>query len=447
MSDFDMTSSSPLSMTSSPSTSGNFSIDFNFPSISVDNNVLNYVTDISDINYYFLTANFATKGTSNLYSNKTKLHYTLENLYIVGPIRDLYNENANLILSFKSINDFNADTKPSTQYLCFPLNINTNSNNENLLTGLLNSAGNKSVSAIELNDLLPENSKDYSFGHMNPSNDMLDIDIYFYPDIINVYYIPPVDNSGSVPTYRWITSDTQKQIKSTEPIPLHIFIEKQSTESFTTIWSSHTEKESMDTITGTKNTNLSQEEKIYIKCAPAGASDKMETVHHDKNHGTHHKKGKHRDSESANMSFVIMATIVIVVNILVVGLGYKTIYLLLSNFFVKNVIESKGKGRRSSPFEMLVYWVADLFPHIFPGQWGDKRSSSENLIRVFVYAFYVFLALMIMYSLQHKNMNLFHLSIYILFIYISDIFFFFIQISNMNPESYDKLRDSRLNGV
>ena len=446
MSDFQETSS-PLSVTSS-STSGNFSIDFNFPSVSINNNILNFVTDISDVDYYFLTANFGNNGTSNLYSNKTKLHYTLENLYMVGPIRNLYNENANLILSFKSINDFNADTKPSTQYICFPLNINTDSNNENLLTGLLNGAGNKSVSAIELNDLLPVNSTDYSFEHMNPSNDMLDIDIYFYSEVISVYYIPPVDNSGSVPTYKWITSDIQKQMKSTEPVPLHIFIEKQTAESFTTIWSSNFGKESMDTITGTKNTNLSQEEKIYIKCAPAGASDKMETVHHDTEHGSYNKKGKHRDSESTNMSFLIIATIVIVVNILVIGMGYKTIYVLLSNFFVKNVIESsQTKQRRSSPFEMLVYWVADLFPHLFPGQWNAKRSSSENLIRVFVYAFYTFLALMIIYSLKSKNMNLFHLSIYILFIYISDIFFFFIQISNMSPESYDKLKDSKLNGI
>jgi hypothetical protein len=182
------------------------------------------------------------------------------------------------------------------------------------------------------------------------------------------------------------------------------------------------------------NKNLSQEEKIYIQCAPAGASQKTEMVQID----------ARRKKEKYNLSFIIIASIIVVMNILIIGMGYQTIYLLLSAFFIKSVIEDGRHKRRNSPLEMFMYWMADLIPHVFEMQWnGNKRTSSENLIRVFVYGFYAFLVVMILYSIKSRNMNLLYLAIYILFIYISDIFFFFIQIRNMNADSYEALKDSK----
>ena len=237
------------------------------------------------------------------------------------------------------------------------------------------------------------------------------MDIFVFPKIVNVYFSQK---------FKWITADIQNKLRISKPISLNTLNDAQNTKK--------------KTVSGTLNKSLSKEEKIYIQCAPAGASQKTEMVQID----ARRKKEKH------NLSFIIIGSLVVVMNILIIGMGYQTIYLLLSAFFVKNVIEDGRHKRRNSPLEMFLYWIADLFPHVLEMQWnGNKRTSSENLIRVFVYGFYAFLVVMILYSIKSRNMNLLHLAIYILFIYISDIFFFFIQIRNMNAESYDALKDSK----
>jgi hypothetical protein len=378
------------------------------------------------------------------------LFYTLENLYVVGPLLNKKKENATLILSFKSINDHNSKTKPSMQYMCFPLNINRNQKNENFLTGLFNASGNKTLSAIDLSDLIPSsNNNEYTFNHLQPDNDMIDIDIYFYSNITNVYYDPSLEDKNNPKAYKWITPDIQTDLNSFEPVKLSIFmdnpIENDDKENFTTLWDWEPVRESMKTVKGTHNTNLSEEEQIYIQCAPAGASQHTEMVHSSAKGG---KGGKRK--ENNNLSFLVMGTVVIIVNILIVGLGYKMVYLVLSKFFVENVIESHGSKhadkRRGNPFEMFLYWIADIVPHFLQIQWGEgnTRTSSENLIRVFVYAFYAFLLLMTLHSLKTKNMSMFHFALFIICIYVADVFFFFIQIRNMAPEQYQTLKEEKL---
>jgi hypothetical protein len=64
---------------------------------------LNTLKEKIEQRYHYLTAELDYQsGGSNLYSKLRDLHYTLENLYIVGPLTNLTGENATLILSFKS---------------------------------------------------------------------------------------------------------------------------------------------------------------------------------------------------------------------------------------------------------------------------------------------------------------------------------------------------------
>jgi len=403
--------------------------------------------------YHYLTADLDNhSGSPHLYSHVRKLFYTLENLCIVGPLTNKNNENATLILSLKSINDHSSHSKPSMQYICFPLNINTNANNENFLTGVLNGAGSKKISAIDLSELIPSSGKnEYSFQYLHPENDMIDIDIYFYSTLTKVYYDPTLENASNPKNLKWITVDVQTDTKKFEPVKLKLFMDNpipdtdEQKESFTTLWDWGTVKEPMETVIGTQNENLSQEEQIYIQCAPAGASEKTEMVHTSAKDG---KGGKH--NETANLSFLVIGTITIITNILLVGLGYKMIYRVLSKFFVSNIIESHSSKhadkRRGNPFEMFLYWLADIIPHFLQIQWGEgnKRTSSESLIRVFVYGFYAFLLLLTLHSLKTKNMGMFHFALFVIAIYLFDVFFFFIQIRNLAPEQYQTLKEEKL---
>ena len=366
-------------------------------------------------NYYYLSANLDNQnGSSHLFTNN--MHFTLGNLYIVGNDK-MSGANATLIISYKSINDHNNESSIVILYMFIPLNINQNTNNKNVITTLLDSAYKKEplTSAIDFKPLLESSLKDgftnFSYFNYIPNSGITSMDIFVFPKIVNVYFSQK---------FKWITSEVQNKLRISKPISLNTLNDAQNTKK--------------KTVSGTLNKSLSKEEKIYIQCAPAGASKKTEMVQID----ARRKKEKH------NLSFIIIASLVVVMNILIIGMGYQTIYLLLSAFFVKNVIEDGRHKRRNSPLEMFLYWIADLFPHIVEMQWnGNKRTSSENLIRVFVYGFYAFLVVMILYSIKSRNMNLLYLAIYIIFIYISDIFFFFIQIRNMNAESYDALKDSK----
>jgi len=366
--------------------------------------------------YYYLSASLDNQnGSSHLFTND--MHFTLDNLYIVGTDK-ISGANATLIISYKSINDFNNETSIVILYMFIPLNIrNQNQNNSNVLTGLLDAAYKNQplTNSIDFNTLfnseLKEGFDDFSYFSYVPNTGITSMDIFMFPKIVDVYFSK---------NFKWITADIQQKLSISNPISLNILNTAQNTDK--------------TTVSGTLNKNIAQEEQIYIQCAPAGASEETEMVQID----AKNKKEKH------NLSFIIIASLVVVMNILIIGMGYQTIYLLLSAFFIKNVIEDGRHKRRNSPLEMFFYWIFDLFPHVVEMQWnGNKRTSTENLIRVFVYGFYAFLVVMILYSIQSRNMNLLHLAIYILFIYISDIFFFFIQIRNMNAESYDALKDSK----
>jgi len=367
--------------------------------------------------YYYLSANLDNQnGSSHLFTNN--MHFTLGNLYIVGNDK-ISGANATLILSYKSINDFNNETSIVILYMFIPLNITTKNftTNKNVITTLLDSAYKKEplTSAIDFKPLLDSSLKNgfTSFSYFNyvPNSGIISMDIFVFPNIVDVYFSQNV---------KWITASVQQKLRISKPISLNTLNDAQDTNK--------------KTVSGTLNKSLSKEEKIYIQCAPAGASQKTEMVQID----ARRKKEKH------NLSFIIIASLVVVMNILIIGMGYQTIYLLLSAFFVKSVIEDGRHKRRNSPLEMFMYWMADLIPHVFEMQWnGNKRTSTENLIRVFVYGFYAFLAVLILYSIKSRNMNLLYLAIYIVFIYISDIFFFFIQIRNMNAESYEALKDSK----
>jgi hypothetical protein len=405
--------------------------------------------------YHYLTADLDNhSGSPNLYSHIRKLFYTLENLCIVGPLSNKKTENANLILSFKSINDYNSKSKPSMQYMCFPLNINTNANNEHFLTGVLNGASNKTISAVDLSELIPSSgNNEYKFEHLHPKNDMIDIDIYFYSKVTSVYYDPSLENASNPKSLKWITPDVQSDTNKFEPVKLKFFMDNPTSnknnndDNFTTLWDWEPVKESMETIKATKNDNLSEEEQIYIQCAPAGASEQTEMVHTSAKKNSK-KGGSH--NENSNLSFLIIGTIVIIINILVVGLGYKMVYRVLSRFFIENVIESRSSKhadkRRGNPFEMFLYWLADIIPHFLQIQWGEgnKRTSSESLIRVFVYAFYAFLVLTVLYSLKTKNMSMFHFALFIIAIYVFDVFFFFIQVRNVAPDQYQTMKEEKL---
>jgi parvulin-like peptidyl-prolyl isomerase len=395
--------------------------------------------------FHYLTANLQNNnGSPNLYSFKNKLFYTLENLYIVGPFSSRKGENASLILFFKSINDYKSNKKPSTQYMCFPLNINTNSSNANFITGILNGAGNKTVTAIDLKELLPQNTNQYSFQHLTPKNDLLKIDIYFYSNVIPVYYDPSLVNKSQSNSYNWITYDIQNDLNSFEPVNLSMFMNKLNIdseegeeESFTTLWNWEAIREPMQTVIATQNMNLSQDEQIYIQCSPAGASDETEMVHI--------KSKGHRNHESNNMVFMIITMIVIFVNIFVVGFGYKVIFKFLSGFFVKNVIESrysKHSDKRRSAFEMFLFWVLDLIPHFLDIQWGEEnvRTTSERLIRIYMYLIYGILFFMYLFAMHYNNVTLMHFSLFLILLFVFDIFLFFLQIRNLSQVNYEALK-------
>jgi len=444
-------------------------IEFNFSSTGIKNislNKINYTQNNEEeeneskgssekTQYHYLTADLDNhNGSPALYSQSSKIFYTLEKLFIVGPLSDKRRENATLILSFKSINNNNSKSKPSLQYMCFPLDINTNIKNEHFLTGVLNGAGNNTISAVDLSELVPTSGNNkYKFELLQPVNDMIDIDIYFYSEITSVYFDPSLEDSSNSKSLLWITPDIQTETNKFEPVKLISFVDNSSSnkgedkDNFTTLWDWEGGiREPMETVTGSYNTNLSQEEQIYIQCAPAGASEETEMVH------TNAKKGAKGGSsnDNGNLSFLIIATMVIITNILLVGLGYKMVYRLLSKFFVENVIESHSSKhadrRRTNPFEMFLYWLADLIPHFLQIQWGEgnKRTSSESLIRVFIYGFYTFLLLTVLYSLKTKNMSMFHFALFIIAIYLFDIFFFFIQLRNMTPDQYSILKEEKL---
>jgi hypothetical protein len=190
-------------------------------------------------------------------------------------------------------------------------------------------------------------------------------------------------------------------------------------------------------LNGLLNQNLTKEEQIYIQCAPAGASTQTQAVKVDAT--------KSSKTDSDNLSLLISATVVIVVNILIIGLGYGSIYGLLSKFFVRNVIENGRSQRRDSPLAMFLMWILDNGPHFefMNSVWNNQsRTSSEKLIRVFVFAFYTLILVMILYGYQADKMNLVHIAFYILFIFIADVFFFFIQIHNMSIQQYQNLKES-----
>jgi len=372
--------------------------------------------------YYYLTANLDNRnGSSQLFYNK--LHYTFQNIYIVGKTNSNSGANANLIISYKSINDFDNKTPATILYVFFPLNIsNTNSSNTNVITGLLDAAykRNSLINSIDFSSLFRNElyGSVYKFNHYDylPGSAIANIDVFVFTEPVNVYFSQ---------RYNWITQDIQSKTQTSDPITL------------STLNNALNDTKKTD-LKGLFNRSLTKEEQIYIQCAPAGASEQTQAVKVDAT------KSSKKDTD--NLSLLISATVVIVVNILIIGLGYGSIYGLLSKFFVRNVIENGRSQRRDSPLSMFLMWILDNGPHFefMNSAWNNQsRTSSEKLIRVFVFAFYTLILVMILYGYNTRGKrNLVHIAFYILFIFIADVFFFFIQIHNMSIQQYQNLKES-----
>ena len=436
-------------------------IEFNFTPVGITNISLNTVVThgiYRDENnkhkkdYYYLSADLdSSKGKPHLHSSTTNSHYTLENLFVVGPLTHIKNENATLILSFKPTGN-NSKNKHSLQYICFPLNINGNKKNENFLTGVLNSgAGNKkTVTSIDLNEILgsSDDEEEHRFSRLRPEVDMVDIDIYFYSDITEVYFDASLSEDTSYPKkLSWITPEVQEgnhRYKS-EPVKLSMFVEKTDTETetFTTLWDwGGKVKEPMETIVGKHNSKLTEEDQIYIQCAPAGASEQTEMVQVSAKGGS--------SNETRQLNYLTVGVIVVFINIMFIGLGYKAIYNVVSMFFVQNIIENIHEKhldkRRGSPLNMFMFWAADIFPHFTTALWGkgNERTPPEKVIRVFSYAFYLFVIIIALHALRRKNMGLFHFAMLVTILFLVDVFFFFVQISNTSPEQYQLMREDKI---
>ena len=328
-----------------------------------------------------------------------------------------------MIISYKSINDFDNTTPATILYVFFPLNIsNKNSSNTNVITGLLDAAYKKKslINSIDFSSLFRNElyGSIYNFNHYDysPGSAIATIDVFVFTEPMDVYFSQ---------SYNWINKDIQFKTKTSDPITLS---------TLNTALVDTNKKESK----GLFNPNLTKEEQIYIQCAPAGASTQTELVKVDA------KKSSKKDTD--NLSLLISVTVIIMVNILVIGIGYTSIYGLLSRFFVRNVIENGHHKRRDSPLSMFLMWILDNGPHFefMNSLWnGQTRTSSEKLIRVFVFAFSTIILVMILYGYNTKGKrNLVHLAFYILFIYIADIFLFFIQIHNMSIQQYENLKVS-----
>ena len=403
--------------------------EFNFPAVKVSYIKLEYLrVPINKLfkNYYYLSARLDNQNGSAQFLYKG-MYYTFENLYIVGNIVDQDTSDTKyLIISYKTINDYNNKTPVATLFVLFPLTITTDINDTNVISGLIEAGKKKTslVNSVFLNSLL-ENSTStnkglYKFSHYNRvlNSGITNMNILRYEKTINVY----VNSSTTPKITKWLDVGTQKTYS--KPI------------SLTTL--RDTLKNKKNDFVGLLNQNLTKEEQIYIQCAPAGASTQTKAVKVDAT------KSSKKDSD--NLSLLISATVIIVVNILVIGIGYTSIYGLLSRFFVRNVIENGHHKRRDSPLDMFLMWILDNGPHFefVNSAWNNQtRTSAEKLIRVFVFAFYTMILVMILYGYNTKGKrNLVHLAFYILFIYIADVFFFFIQIHNMSIQQYESLKQS-----
>jgi hypothetical protein len=440
--------------------------------------------DTNEIYYYLTSELDSNNGSPNLYSHDTKLFYTLENLFIVGPISNKNDTDATMILSFKSIDDHNPKTKPSSQYMCFPLNLTNKSSDEHFLTGVLGSVDKPLISAIDLKEMFfkPTNKEiqlkkknEQLFESFSPSNNMIDIFVHVYPDVTKVFYDPfllddPTKDKrkgkkgGGLKNpskHKWITADVQHDMDRYEPVKLSFFMnnpekdddddddgrKKKGKDNFTTLWNWQNTIEPMETVTAAENEKLSTEEQIYIQCAPAGASEQTEMVY------TSARTKKNKDKDSSHMSMIIVSLVVIFINLIAVGIAYPSIYGVTSQFFRNNIIEKrsiKEDDKRRDAFEMFAYWVADLFPHemstsVHNGLWGEgnKRNNEngEMLVRCGTLFFYLVFFLMFVFGLKKRNTEIMHLSIFVILILVFDLFLFFIQISNMTYSSYELMKD------
>ena len=373
-----------------------------------------------------------------------KIRYTFTKICIVGKTSKNDVANANLIISFNAINNKN-DGKPiNTAYVIFPLNITRDKNDVNVnpdITNLLTKPNEKNKKAsIDFRTLLTSNN--IKNGQKVP------FDIYEYKDKdslqvikVNIFVCSKI-NSVFIPVkLRWINKETQKLASTINPIDLlklnaALNPKNEIKEGFSNKENFSIREPLIEGSTGIYDSNLFQEEKIYIQCAPAGASTQTQAVKVDA------KKSSKKDTD--NLSLLISATVIIVVNILIIGLGYTSIYGLLSKFFVRNVIENGHHKRRDSPLSMFLMWMLDNGPHFefMNSAWNNQsRTSAEKLIRVFVFTFYTMILIMILYGYNTRGKrNLVHIAFYILFIFIADVFFFFIQIHNMSIQQYDNLK-------
>ena len=404
-------------------------------------------------NVHYLTAKLITNDSNNTNNNNgksqllyKKISYTFTKICIVGKTSKNDVANANLIISLNAINNKNNGEPINTAYVIFPLIITKDKNKKNAnpdITNLLTITNekNKKVS-IDFKTLLTSN--------IIKKGQSIPFDIYEYKDKVsvekinvNIFVCSKINEVFYPLKLRWINEKIQKIIGNTYPINLSTL--KAALNPKNKIKEGFSNKENfsireplIEGSTGMYDPNLFQEEQIYIQCAPAGASTQTKAVKVDA------KKSSKKDTD--NLSLLISVTVIIMVNILVIGIGYTSIYGLLSRFFVRNVIENGHHKRRDSPLSMFLMWMLDNGPHFefMNSLWnGQTRTSSEKLIRVFVFAFYTIILVMILYGYNKKGKrNLVHLAFYILFIYIADIFFFFIQIHNMSIQQYESLKVS-----
>jgi hypothetical protein len=241
--------------------------EFHFPAVKVskiklDNLSVPIKKSFKKDYYYYLSASLDNQNGSAQFLYKG-MHYTFENLYVVGKINSDTN---NLIISYKSVNDYDNKTPIASLFVLFPLTITSESNDTNVISGLIDAGYKKtsSVNSISLNSLLQEPSDStsqkgsYPFSHYSRvlNSGITNMDIFVYQSTTKVY------SAYKSKLAKWLGVENQKFY----PKPISLTPLKD------------TLKNKKPDLKVFLNQNLTKEEQIYIQCAPAGASTHTEVV-------------------------------------------------------------------------------------------------------------------------------------------------------------------------
>lgn len=298
--------------------------------------------------YYYVTAKFFNHNhPANLYISSNNIYYTTEELYIVGSLDSPEDKSkATLIFYLKSASDY-GDRKPSHVYMCFRLqssNVNSKTNVDEVVNIIK-----KDINALDFNTTLSQFGN-LTFSKMTKVNQTTETYVYIFNQVFDVHNLETVldklgNNKGKA---KWLTVKKQKDgqrnrtMGSSKPFDLEILVPDAN-------------KPLNDkTVKAVIDRNMTNEEKIYIKCAPAGASKEtvpMKLV----------SSSKKNDSSQLQIYTTLFASVMIVM--IIVWSNQKIIYNLLTNDF-KKIIGIDGSQDPPYPLIMFAFFLIDMIPWI-----------------------------------------------------------------------------------